>query len=121
VQNGVPYVDPKSEGFHDRGLFRRAVRSAIGITKYNKLLLVTVSRPVYLSRLAKIMKGLGAVNAVNLDGGSSTALCYKGRVFNHPSRRLTNWILIYDSPEVYAKVKNRLSPSPVVSTRSSKS
>lgn len=121
VHNGVVYVDPRSEGFRDRALYRKAARTALGITKHNKLLLVAVKRPVYLSKLAQIMRDLGAVNAVNLDGGSSTAMYYKGRVLSHPGRRMTNLLLIYESPEVYAKVKPMLAPLPVVATTSSKS
>ena len=121
VHDGVVYVDPRSEGFRDRALFRRAARTALGITKNNKLLLVAVKRPVYLSKLAHIMRDLGAVNAVNLDGGSSTAMYYKGRVVSHPGRRMTNLLLIYESPEVYAKVKPLLAPLPVIATTSSKS
>ena len=116
VVDGNVYLDPRTEGFRDGGIYRRASRAAIGVTKWNKLLLVSVSRPVYLRKLAWIMKELGAVNAVNLDGGSSTALYCKGRVFNHPARRLTNVILVYDSPDVYAKVKPMLAPLSVVAT-----
>jgi exopolysaccharide biosynthesis protein len=118
VVDGNVYLDPRTEGFHDGALFRQASRAAIGVTKWNKLLMVTVSRPVYLRKLAWIMKELGAVNAVNLDGGSSTALYCKGRVFNHPARRLTNLILVYDSPDVYAKVKPMFAPLSVVATSS---
>lgn len=121
VHDGAVYVDPRSEGFRDRALFRRAARTALGITKNNKLLLVVVKQPVYLSKLAHIMRDLGAVNAVNLDGGSSTAMYYKGRVMSHPGRRMTNLLLIYESPEVYAKIKPMLAPLPVVATTSSKS
>lgn len=114
VRNGIACVNPWSEGFRDGALYRRAARSAVGVTKHNKLLMVTVNRPVYLSRLAKIMRDLGAVDAINLDGGASTALYCKGRVPSHPSRRLTNLIVVYESPAKFASIKPRLAPSPVV-------
>lgn len=114
VSHGDVYLDPPSEGFRDRSIYRQASRAAIGVTKNNKLLLVTVNRAVYLRKLAYIMKELGAANAVNLDGGSSTALYCNGRVLSHPARRLTNLIVIYDSPAKYAQVRPILAPSPVV-------
>lgn len=119
VVDGKFYLNPRMEGFHDGGIYRQASRAAIGVTKYNKLLLVTVSHPVYLRKLAWIMKELGAVNAVNLDGGSSTALYCKGRVINHPARRLTNLIVVYDSLEMYAKAKSSLAPIPMVASSAS--
>lgn len=118
VVDGRVYLDPRTEGFHDGALYRQASRVAIGVTKYNKLLMVAVSRPVYLRKLAWIMKELGAVNAVNLDGGSSTALYCNGRVFCHPGRRLTNLIVIYSSPDAYARAKPMLAPPPVLAATS---
>jgi len=121
VSNGVAYVSPRSEGFRDGGIYRKARRSAIGVTKYNKLLLVTVNRPVHLSKVARIMRDLGAVDAISLDGGSSTALYCKGRVLSHPGRRLTNLIVVYESPTKFARIKPHLAPSPVIASKSSRS
>lgn len=121
VTNGQATVSPWTEGFRDPSLFRKAQRSALGVTKHNKLLLVTVNRPVYLSKLAKIMKDLGAVDAVNLDGGSSTALYCNGIVPSHPSRTLTNLLVVYDSPAKFARVKDSLAPSAVVASKRTRS
>ena len=121
VRNGVVRLDPRSEGFRDGALYRKAARTALGITSNNKLILVAVTRPIYLRKLAHIMLELGTVNAANLDGGGSTALYHKGRVLTHPGRRLTNLVVIYETTEAYAKAKPRLAPSPVVSATSSKS
>lgn len=85
---------PWKEGFRDRGLLRLAPRSAIGITKHNKLLLVAVRYPVRLQRLAWMMKALGARDAMNLDGGSSTALYYQGKFVARPRRMLTNVVVV---------------------------
>lgn len=121
VNNGVVYVSPRAEGFRDISISRKAQRSALGVTKHNKLLLVTVNRPIYLSKLAHIMKDLGAVDAVNLDGGSSTALSYKNKVFSHPGRRLTNLLVIYESPAKYARIRQKLAPMPVLANTESES
>lgn len=110
VTNGEVGVYPTSEGFHDGAIRRMARRTAIGITKSNKLLLVAVDHAIYLRKLAHIMHDLGAYNAVNLDGGSSTALQCKGRVIIHPARRLTNVIAVYKMNNMAAINKPKLQP-----------
>lgn len=99
LRGGNYVMAPWSEGFRDPGLFGIAPRSAIGITKHNKLLLVTVRHPVRLQRLAWMMKNLGAKDAMNLDGGSSTALYYGGRFLARPRRMLTNIVAVYVRPK----------------------
>jgi len=62
-------------------------RSAVGITANGRVILVMVaqdpSQPldsgISLPELAKEMSSLGAVKAMNLDGGSSASLYYDGR------------------------------------------
>ncbi len=121
VREGVVWVNPRSEGFNDPGFFRPARRSAIGVTKENKLLLVTVNKAIYLSHMARVMRDLGAIDAMNLDGGSSTGLAFGSIVPSHPGRRLTNLIVVYDSPQKYARVKPILNPQPVIASTSSRS
>lgn len=80
-------------------------RSAAGVTKDGTLLLVTVdgrqawSGGISLDELAKLMKRLGAVNAINLDGGGSTSMIVHGGVVNAPSdgrlRPVPNGLLIF--------------------------
>jgi len=86
------------------------VRAALGLTATNKLLLVTIARPITLSRLAKLMKALGARDAINLDGGTSTAIAYRGRVLHRPGRRLTNVLLVYDFPAAYRAARSQILP-----------
>lgn len=95
LRNGVAEISPKDEGFHDRGLYGARMRAAMGVTPENKLILLTSREPVTLNELASIFKSLGAVDAVNLDGGSSTALYHAGRVVSRPGRQLTNLIAVY--------------------------
>lgn len=94
ISNGIISINAGREGFHDRGLFGRRIRTAIGVTAHNKLLLVAVKTPVTFSELAKVLRALGATEAVNLDGGSSTALSYGDRILVRPARRLTNLIVV---------------------------
>ena len=67
----------------------------MGVTPENKLLLLTTRQPVSLHQLARIFSDLGAVDAVNLDGGSSSAMYHSGKMVTRPRRRLTNLIAIY--------------------------
>lgn len=82
----------------DREFFTTAhPRTAIGITKDHKLLLVTVdgrqpgfSEGIPLDELAQLMIELGAVQALNLDGGGSTTLAIadpEPRLLNTPSSK----------------------------------
>ena len=59
-------------------------RIAVGITKGNKLVFAMTRAPIFLGRLAKVMKNLGCVDAMNLDGGGSTTLVHRGHLLNRP-------------------------------------
>lgn len=100
LRDGVPDITAEAEGFdwpEDPGFYyrfgiRRNPRTLAGITSDGKLLLVTVDgrQPGYsvgasFKESAKIMRSLGAVNAVNLDGGGSTTIVVKGKLLNRPS------------------------------------
>lgn len=89
-----------SEGFHwnDNPEFyyrfgeRRNPRTLAGVTGDGKIILVTVDgrQPFYsvgasFKESASIMKALGAVDAVNLDGGGSTAMTMGAKLVNRPS------------------------------------
>ena len=110
VQNGSLFLIPREEGFTDPALFGKKKRTALGVTDSNKLLLVVVDRPIYLRTLAKIMLHLGAVDAVDLDGGSSSALYCNGRLISRPGRNLTNLLVVYDSLTDYYHHRQALAP-----------
>ncbi|MBT9586408.1 phosphodiester glycosidase family protein [bacterium] len=98
VRQGQIALNPRSEGFRDPGLFRQASRAGIATTSSGKLLLVTVNHGITLGRFARVMRSLGAENALNLDGGSSTAMYARGRFVSRPGRRLTNVLLVTVRP-----------------------
>jgi hypothetical protein len=80
VRNGQLYVDCKDEIFHKNWTSSRiTARTAIGVTEKNHLLLVTVEGPHTLWDMAKFMRQLGAVDAMNLDGGGSTTMVIEGK------------------------------------------
>ena len=77
----------------DKININRGQRSFAGVTKDNILILGTVST-VNVKELAEICKKLGMINAINLDGGASSALYYKGKVVTSPGRKLSNALVI---------------------------
>lgn len=99
LENGRYVLNARREGFRDPGLFGSRTRMVLGITPANKLLLVSIATPVTFARTASIMKVLGAVDALALDGGTSSAMYYKGRYIRRPGRALTNIIEVYVNPE----------------------
>lgn len=84
----------------------RAPRTALGVTAQGELLLVTVngrqnniSIGMTLEELARLMQRLGAVEAMNLDGGGSSTMVVRGIVLNAPSdgkpRPVSNALLVW--------------------------
>ncbi len=89
----LPKLTDEQEAFTDRqngrdpiGVNQRNARSAIGLTDTTILwVMVAQTKPsdgVSLIELADLMKSLGAKTAMNLDGGSSSALYYQGKTVN---------------------------------------
>lgn len=98
LRGGKFFLNPYQEGFRDPEILRPAHRSAIGFSaNRTKLFLVTFLGRISLQKEAQIMKKIGAQEAMNLDGGASVALSYRGKILVHPKRKLTNVILIYDA------------------------
>lgn len=96
VRDGQLWLQPRREGFRDPAIFRRARRSAIGLTHNNRLVLVTIHTPITLNKLAHIMLRLHCRHAANLDGGASSALYCNGVFVTTPQRKLSNVLLVYD-------------------------
>lgn len=94
LQNGQIDLDPEGERFRDPHVLGASNRSAAGLTPAGKLLLVCVPQAVTLGQLARLMRGLGCVDGMNLDGGASMAMYYRGRVIRAPGRRLTNILTV---------------------------
>lgn len=121
VMRGRVRLVPRAEGFGDRELFRRRPRTAIGLTRHNRLILVSVARPIYLRHLAWLMWSLGCRDAIALDGGSSSAMFYRGRFAARPLRSLTNLLVVYDSSSEYRHALGRLAPGIAIARRPSRS
>lgn len=96
VKDGKIIADAKVQGFReDKITVNRAQRSALGITKDNKLLLVTGGN-LNMSELAQVMMTLGCSKAMNLDGGASSALYAKGKMITKPGRKLNAVLMVFD-------------------------
>lgn len=110
VRDGRLVISPRAEGFRDRGLWGPRKRAALGVTANHKLLLLTTRGQASLHTLGRIFQDLKCVDAVNLDGGSSTALHYKGKWLARPGRSLTNMIGVYvnkRTPDMSARLGNQ--------------
>jgi len=100
VRHGRLAIDGDTEGVidvHDLSFGyawaeQRQPRTMAGIDGKGRLLLVTVdgrqpgtSEGVTIEEGARLMRELGAVDAMNLDGGGSSAMAVDGMLVNHPS------------------------------------
>lgn len=90
VTGGV--ASPAHGGFPDALRERRHPRTAVGVAADGSVLLAVVDGRwpehglgMTLLELARELQALGAVDAVNLDGGGSTTLVVGGAVANRPS------------------------------------
>ena len=86
LKNGEKYIDTESQKLNS--ISGKNPRTAVGYTKDNTLIMVTVdgrkegTSGVTLNELANIMKELGCFEAINLDGGSSTVMYVDGTILN---------------------------------------
>ncbi len=86
LKTGNIFVDAADQKLN--AITGRNPRTAVGYTRDNVLIMVTVegrkegSTGVTLFELAKIMKDLGCYEAINLDGGSSTVMYVDGTILS---------------------------------------
>jgi len=94
LAGGVAVDRPELEAISQVFSRARHPRTAVGVRSDGTLLLVAVEgrRPersvgMSLAELTELLGGLGAVDAVNLDGGGSTAMVIRGELVTTPSDR----------------------------------
>jgi hypothetical protein len=100
LRAGLIRIGSIAEGFAPLGgssffhafVVARNPRTLAGVSADGRLLLVTIdgrrrrwSAGVSLVEAARVMRALGARDALNLDGGGSTTMSVRGRVVNRPS------------------------------------
>ncbi|MFD2332805.1 phosphodiester glycosidase family protein [Cohnella sp. GCM10020058] len=94
VANGKVALDILGEGFKDpKILTNGGARSAIGITRDHRLILLTTGGAT-IPQLAEMMKQAGAWQAMNLDGGASSGLWVDGKYVTKPGRLLSNALVV---------------------------
>ncbi|OGC10644.1 hypothetical protein A3J90_08545 [candidate division WOR-1 bacterium RIFOXYC2_FULL_37_10] len=114
IKNGEIYITKQEENFRADVARGRAARTIVGIKNDGALLFVTVdgklkrkkrekergeghSIGMSLTEAAYFLKALGAVSALNLDGGGSSTMVVRGKIKNTPSggaqRKISNAIL----------------------------
>ncbi|XHX77598.1 MAG: phosphodiester glycosidase family protein [Stenomitos frigidus ULC029] len=106
LQNRQIVLDARAEQFSNAFVIEKASRSAIGQTADGKLLIAAVHTDLdgsgaTLTNIAQMMQQLGAVNALNLDGGSSTTLYLGGQLLDRLPRtaaRVHNGIGVFVQP-----------------------
>ncbi|MRN51681.1 phosphodiester glycosidase family protein [Paenibacillus monticola] len=92
--NGQVALNVAAEGFKDAKILTGGgARSALGLTRDHKLILLT-SGGATIPQLAAIMQQAGAYQAMNLDGGASSGLYYNGKYLTAPGRLISNAIVI---------------------------
>lgn len=103
IRNGK--VDIRDENFRSDVTSGTGPRTAFGVDRQGRYIILVAdgrqkfySTGLTLSELAASMQKMGAVEAMNLDGGGSTAMAVRGRIVNRPSdgteRSVSNALLV---------------------------
>lgn len=107
MSKGEIILNDSLEGFTaSSGIRNVAPRTAVGITAPGRLIWLTAdgrqknSVGLSLWELAALMKEIGVVEAINLDGGGSTTMVLDGQIVNSPSdagglRSVSTALLLY--------------------------
>ena len=93
VKNGKIYNTYSKERLQS-SIATSMTRTAVGVTANNKLLMLTVSGKSDFSKLAQIMKRLGAKDALALDGGGSTDMYLNGKNVVANYRPVSNALVV---------------------------
>lgn len=106
LQNRQIVLNAQAEGFSEAFSRQKAARSALGTTATGNLLIAAVHNRAggvgpSLTEIAQIMQHLGCIDALNLDGGSSTSLYLGGQLLDRSPRtaaRVHNGLGIFLQP-----------------------
>ena len=99
IRDGKLFVGLKDEGFRQSWTSNHIhARTAVGVTADRHLLLATIEGPHTLWDVAKFLRKLGAVDAMNLDGGGSTTMVIGGNTVtkneNKVQRRVASSLVV---------------------------
>lgn len=111
LKNGRPMFNPKVEGFSDpKVLTKSGARSAVGFTKDKVLYLIVTNGTV--ADMGMILMALGCTDGMNLDGGASSGLWYKGSYLRTPGRQISNALLVMEKKTETEKPGTTPKPAP---------
>ena len=96
IRDGAVAPDPKAQKFRDPRVGDRARHSDHRHSGDGRLVIFATQQGVTLSEIGKAMQTTGVTNAVNLDGGTSACLLYRGALKVHPGRKLSNLFVVYE-------------------------
>jgi len=105
MMNGEVHVTHDEELVYPGNADAKNPRTGICVTHDNKMIAIVVdgrseaSAGLFIQELGELMQTLGCKDALNLDGGGSTAMIVDGFVTNHPSdktgmRHVTSAIVV---------------------------
>lgn len=129
IASGKPHISARQEALGKGGndITRRTGRTAVGATKDGRLVLYTVSAfhnnhkdGMKLEELAAYLHGREIFNAMNLDGGGSTAMSIMGYLVSKApghgrfQRPVANAVLIYDKNPIISPYYIAMEPKEVV-------
>ena len=97
VKDGRPYGNAQTyqqEGFTDRKiLYGLTARIGLGVKEDGTVVIITATTTLF--GLSTLMAAAGCRDAMNLDGGASTALYGNGEALATPVRKLTHMVVFF--------------------------
>ncbi|MCP1308875.1 stalk domain-containing protein [Paenibacillus tyrfis] len=103
-------IDFERDGFNDPLVTSQAnVRSFAGVDGQGRLVMGTISYST-IEQMAHVLLEAGITDAINLDGGASSALYYQGKMLRKPGRLLSNALIVQqkEQPQVQLSVNGQL-------------
>ena len=102
LTDGLITLNPQKEGFKDRRLFQKKIRTAIGTINNDWIVLITTGTRCYLEALCHALQKIGLTHAMNLDGGSSSMMTYNNTLIRLPrTRKISSVIAIKTDDEFW--------------------
>ena len=95
LRAGKIAIDVRADGFKQGAATLKAARCAAGATGDGKLIMLAVRDPITLQTLAEAMSQLGAVDAINLDGGSLCGFYSNGKCRIRPLMPVSNVLVVH--------------------------
>lgn len=113
VTGGSIDVDFARDGFDDPRITTQASRrSFVGVDAESRLVLGTVDGAT-IRDAAAVALALGLTDAMNMDGGASSALFASGQMLTAPGRELSNALVVryLDEPRTQIEINGTFAPN----------